>query len=177
MGGLLSLQPTVTAPSRLRAAWVLGGPFLRLSHLKRFWPGSREAGLQFCNWKNLGATEGWFGISTEGPGTIISVCPHRLALHHEGHLRGLLWAWAPDPHSLQCTLPPLCSEKAAAGAVRGHGLPAGKCVWDRQERGRVEGWPQQRVGFSCSQRGTEGHRYYCSAGQGGPGTRGARQDL
>lgn len=45
MGGLLSLQPTVTAPSRLRAAWVLGGSFCQAQSLEGGSLG-QEAGRQ-----------------------------------------------------------------------------------------------------------------------------------
>lgn len=74
VGGLFSLQPTVTAPQG-SAAWVWG---LLLGSVTEggSGPGGREAGLQFGNWKNLAATGGRGGQHTEGPGSC-RVSSHR----------------------------------------------------------------------------------------------------
>lgn len=80
----------------------VGGSFCQAQSLEGGSLG-QEAGRQgyrLATGRTWGVTGGWFGISKEGRGTVVSVCPHRPALHCEGYLRGLLWARAPDPHSL-----------------------------------------------------------------------------
>lgn len=99
--GLFSRQPIVTAPPRLRAAWVAGGPSLRLSHLKEAL--GQEAGRQGYSsesGRTWGPLEGHLESAQRDQEAVVSECPHQLALRREGHLRGLLWARAPDPHSL-----------------------------------------------------------------------------
>lgn len=83
-------------------------------------PGSREAGLQFRNWKNLGGTGGSFGISTHrGTGCLRQRVPSRRAgSPPRGSSSGPALGRGTRPtQPSQCTLPPLHSEKAAAGAV------------------------------------------------------------
>lgn len=89
--------------SKVRGCLGLGEAFFQAQSLEGgSGPRSREAGLQFRNWKNLGATGHLESAHTEGPASHRQCVPsHRLAPHREGHLRGLFWAWAPDPHSLQ----------------------------------------------------------------------------
>lgn len=183
VGGLFSLPLTVTAPPRLLARLGHRGPSLRLSHLKEAL--GQEAGRQghsLETGRTLGALEGRLESAHTGDReAIVSVC--------------LLPSWFPmvrvifgacsgrgrarDPHSRHSAPShPLRSGKATAGWSEGT-APSGKCVWGAdREGGRVgRGGPDGGVGFSCSQRETGGHRYYCSAGRGGPGMRGARQDL
>lgn len=63
------------------------------------------------------------------------------------------------------------------GSLR-HGLPGGKVCGTVGVGGRVgRDGPSGGVAFSCSQREIGGHRCYCLEGRGGPGMRGARQDL
>lgn len=123
VGGLLSPQPTVTAPPRLRppGSQEGKGASFRLSHVKEAL--GQEAGLHFRNWKNLGAG----GVAlrghlesahSEGQGSRCQRVPSPwLAPRREGHLRGLLWASAPDPHGLHSASSHPCSEKAEAGVV------------------------------------------------------------
>lgn len=182
VGGGGGRQAVLTATncrcsSKARGCWSLGGlPSGSQSLGGGSGPGSGEAGLQFRNWKNLGALEGRSEAA-------VSMCPRpgpapRLEghLHLEGHLRGLLWPWAPDPRRLHSAP----SRPSTLRRRRSEGTGSqreGVCGADGKG-GRVgRGGPVGGVGFSCSQRETGGHRYYCSAGRGGPGTRGARPGL
>lgn len=119
VGGLFSMQPTVTAFPRFGAAWVSGRPSLRLSHLKRgSGPRSREAGLQFRNWKNLGATGHLESSHTEGSASHCQCVPSPAGFPWRGSSSGPVLGMGSRPtQPSECTLPPLCSEKAAAGAV------------------------------------------------------------
>lgn len=78
--------------------WVLGegGFFWAQSREGGSGPGSREAGLQFRNWKNLG---GHWESAHRGTGKLLSVCPH-WRLPSQRSSSGLLWASAPDPSGL-----------------------------------------------------------------------------
>lgn len=151
------------------------GASFGLSHRGGSGPGSRGAGSQFGNWKNLAASGSGDrgGSAYRGTGKLSGVLSPRF--HREGHLPGLLRAAAPDTALPGHPLPPALRPRQGEG-LRTR-LPAGTCV------GRREGaeWGgtarRRRAGFSCSQRETGGRRYYCSAGPGGPGTRGARPGL
>lgn len=87
--------------SKARGCLGVGGPSLRLSHLKEAL--GQEAGRQgysLESGRTWGPLEGLLESAQWDQEAVVSECPHRLALRYAGHLRGLLWAWAPDPHSL-----------------------------------------------------------------------------
>ena len=123
VGRPFSLLPTAAAPPRLGAAGVWGALSQGHSHLEMaLGQEAGKLGYSLQTGRIWGALEGRLEAA-------ISVCPlPGLLPHLEGHLQGLLWAWAPDPHRLHSA--PSCplALKAAEGAVRGLGLPAGKCV-------------------------------------------------
>lgn len=163
----------------LEPTWVSGG-FSQAQSLERgSGLGSREAGRQGYSLetgRTLGAWEVIWNQHTEGPGSHRRVCASQWA--------GSPWGGASSGHALgmgcsptqpsQCAFPPPPQQgqsqyRAPWGTV---------CVGQTGKEAEREGRPRWRgVGFSCSQRETGGHHYYCSAGQGGPGMRGARQDL
>ena len=107
--------------SKARGCWGLGGSQVH-SHLEVA-PGQEagKPGYSLETGRIWGALEGHLEAA-------ISVCPlPGLLPRLEGHPQGLLWAWAADLHRLHSA--PSCpwALKAAAGAVPGLGLPAGKC--------------------------------------------------
>lgn len=171
VGRLFFLQPAVTAPQSSAArSWG----FFRAQSQRRLW--ARKQGGRVTVWKleEPGGLGGVTGRSAHGGTRKLSgVLSPRF--HCEGHLPGLLRAPAPD--TILTGHPLSLRAEATAGEGRRTRLPAGKCVGWREgaEWGGVA--RRRRAGFSCSQRGTGGRRYYCSAGPGGPGTRGARRGL
>lgn len=173
VGRPFSLPPAAAAPPRVGAAGVGGALSQVHSHLEvALGQEAGKLGYSLETGRIWGALEGRLEAA-------ISVCPlPGLLPRLEGHPQGLLWAWAPDPHHLHSA--PSCPSalKAEAGAGSRARAPSGE-VWGADgEGGRVgRGGPDAGVGFSCSQRETGGHRYYCSAGRGDPGTRGAHQGL
>lgn len=135
-------------------------------------PGSREAGLQFRNWKDLGGTGGSSGSRHQRAPPLWAAAPSRGS--SSGPALGV--GSRPAPPS-QRTLLPLGSAGRRRGGPRAR-APSGEVWGAGGEGGRVgRGGPDVGVGLSCSQRETGGHRYYCSAGRGDPGTRGARRGL
>lgn len=103
-------------------------------------PGSREAGLQFRSWKNLGGTGGSSGSHH------LCVPPPWAGATSRGSSAGLLWAWGPDQHCLHSA--PSCPSalKAVAGAVQGHRFLVGKCGGQMGKEAKwggvapMEGW-------------------------------------
>lgn len=122
MGRLFSMLPAAAAAPRLGAAGVWGAFSQGHSHLEMaLGQEAGKLGYSLETGRIWGALEGRLEAA-------ISLCPFPGLLPRlEGHLQGLLWAWAPDPHCLHSA--PSCplALKAAEGAVRGLGLPAGKC--------------------------------------------------
>lgn len=97
------------------------------SHLKEAL--GQEAGRQGYSLetgRTSGALEGRLeSAHTEGQEAFISVCPLAGPVPHcEGHLQGLLWARAPDPHSL-------------------HSAPSRPSALRRPQQGRSEGMGSQ----------------------------------
>lgn len=174
VGRPFSLPPTTAVPPRLGAARVWGALPQVHSHLEVAL--GQEAGRPGYS---LETGRPWWGAGGSSGSHHQRVPPPWLAPRLEGHLRGLLWAWAPNPRRVRSAPSlPLRSEMAAAGWSEGRGSRRERVCGADGGGGRVgRGGPDGGVGFSCSQRETGGHRYYCSAGQGGPGTRGARQGL
>lgn len=173
-GGQAALTATnLCCSSKARGRWDTGAPPSgSQSRGGGSGPGSREAGLQFRNWKNLGGTGGSSGSHRQ--------CvppPQASALSRGSSLGPALGVGSRPAPPSQCTLPPLGSEGRSRGGPRAR-APGGKVCGADGEGGRVgRGGPDGGVGFSCSQRETGGHHYYCSAGRGDPGTRGAHQGL
>lgn len=122
VGRLFSMLPAAAAAPRLGAAGVWGAFCQGHSHLEMaLGQEAGKLGYSLETGRIWGALEGRLEAA-------ISLCPFPGLLPRlEGHLQGLLWAWAPDPHCLHSA--PSCplALKAAEGAVRGLGLPAGKC--------------------------------------------------
>lgn len=150
------------------------GASLGLSQRRRLWAREQGSRVTVRELEEPGAAEGGGGQHTEGPGSCRCVLSPRS--HQEGHLP------AGSGHRLQTTAftghpPPLRSEARAGGGSE-DSAPSGNVCWmmGGSRVGR-DGPSGGRTGFSCSQRETGGHRYYCSAGRGGPGMRGARRDL
>lgn len=122
VGRPFSLPPAAAAPPGLRAAGVWGALSQVHSHLEvALGQEAGKLGYSLETGRIWGALEGHLEAA-------ISVRPlSGLLPRLEGHLQGLLWAWAPDPHRLHSAPSCLSALQAAEGAVRGLGLPAGKC--------------------------------------------------
>lgn len=150
VGRPFSLPSTVTAPPRLRARLGLGGAFSQAhSHLKEAL--GQEVGRQGHSLET-GRTWGARGLlesaHTEGPGSRRQRMPlRRPAPHDKGLLQGLLWAWAPNPHSLHSAPSrPLALRRPQKGRSEGTGSQRESVCGTDREGGRVggmaptEGW-------------------------------------
>lgn len=173
VGRPFSLPPAAAAPPRLEAAGVWGALSQVHSHLEvALGQEAGKLGYSLETGRIWGGTGGSSGSRHQRAPPPWAAAPSRGS--SSGPALGV--GSRPAPPS-QRTLLPLGSEGRRRGGPRAR-APSGEVWGAGGEGGRVgRGGPDAGVGFSCSQRETGGHHYYCSASRGDPGTRGARQGL